>query len=414
MEVKNTKITDQNLDWYINQPAIVQLELFRHYVSVALLMANQLFDDEVKRKAGDKYSRDEEYQYSRWGSNPGSIRIGEEKLKVNVPRLYNNQSGQTESPEAYKTMQEVELPSEKLMKQIVRGISQKDYESAVKTTTESFGLSQSTVSRAFIEESAKALEEFEKRDLSCYDFLGLMIDGKYLSSEQVVIALGITSNGDKIPLGFIHTTTENSTAVKGLLKDLIDRNFKFTEGLLVVLDGSKGLSKAVKETFGNFCVVQRCQWHKRENVVSYLEEKQQEFYRRKLQRAYEEPDYMTAKQRLMEIRDELRRINNSAANSLEEGLEETLTLHRIGVFEHFRGTLATTNSLESLNSMLGQYLRKIKHWVNPSMKSRWVAAALLEAEKRMQRMKNYRKLYLLRIAIQNEINKNETVNYNVA
>lgn len=414
MELKNNKITDQNLDWYINQPAVVQLELFRHYVSVALLMANQIFEDEVKRKAGDRYSRSDEFQYSRWGTNPGSIRIGEEKLNLRVPRLYNNESGETESPEAYKTMQDVELSSPELMKKIIRGISQKDYESVAKTTTESFGLSQSTVSRAFIEESARALEEFEKRDLGCYDFLGLMIDGKYLSSEQVVIALGITSNGDKIPLGFIHTTTENSTAVKGLLKDLIDRNFRFTEGLLVILDGSTGLIKAVKETFGNFCVIQRCQWHKRENVVSYLEEKHQDFFRRKLQRAYEEPDYVTAKARLMEIKDELRRINDSAVKSLEEGLEETLTLHRLGVYEHFRGTLATTNSIESLNSMLGQYFRRIKYWVNPSMKSRWMAAALLEAEKRMQRLKNFRKLYLLRIAVQNDINKRESVNYNVA
>jgi putative transposase len=405
MNVKDSKITDENLDWYINQPAVVQLELFRHYVSVALLMANQLFEDEVRQKAGEKYSHDEQVEYSRWGTNPGSIRIGEEKLKVKVPRLYDNQTHETISPEAYKTMKQLELPSQELMKKIIRGISQKDYESTVKTTTESFGLSQSTVSRAFIEESTKALEEFEKRDLGYYDFLAIMIDGKYLSSEQVVIALGITSNGDKIPLGFIHTTTENNVAVKGLLKDLIERNFRFSEGLLVVLDGSKGLGKAVKETFGNFCVVQRCQWHKRENVVSYLEEKQQEFFRRKLQRAYEEPDYMAAKEKLYEIRDDLRRINNSAANSLEEGLEETLTLHRLGIYEHFRGTLATTNSIESLNSMLGKYLRKIKCWVNASMKSRWMATSLLEAEKRMQRLKNYRKLYLLRIAIQNEINR---------
>jgi putative transposase len=405
MNVKDSKITDENLDWYINQPAAVQIELFRHYVSVALLMANQLFEDEVKQKAGERYSHDEQAEYSRWGTNPGSIRIGEEKLKVKVPRLYDNQKHETISPEAYKTMKQLELPSPELMKKIIRGISQKDYESSVKTTTESFGLSQSTVSRAFIEESAKALEEFEKRDPGYYDFLANMIDGKYLSSEQVVTALGITINGDKIPLGFIHTTTENNVAVKGLLKDLIERNFRFSEGLLVVLDGSKGLSKAVKETFGNFCIVQRCQWHKRENVVSYLEEKQQEFFRRKLQRAYEEPDYMAAKEKLYEIRDDLRRINNSAANSLEEGLEETLTLHRLGIYEQFRGRLAAANSIESLNSMLGKYLRKIKCRVNASMKSRWMAVSLLEAEKSMQRLKNYRKLYLLRIAIQNEINR---------
>ncbi|AFN75914.1 hypothetical protein MROS_2684 [Melioribacter roseus P3M-2] len=155
-----------------------------------------------------------------------------------------------------------------MIKSILLGLSQKDYGKLSKTIAESFGLSQSSISRKFIEESSKELEAYEKRDLSNYDFTALLIDGKYLSREQIVIAMGITIAGDKLLLGFIQSTTENSRAVKGLLKDLLDRNFKFEEGLLCVLDGSKGLSKAVKETFGKYCLIQRCNWHKRENVVS--------------------------------------------------------------------------------------------------------------------------------------------------
>jgi transposase-like protein len=184
-----------------------------------------------------------------------------------------------------------------------------------------------------MEESRKQLEEFEKRDLGGYNFVAIVLDGKYLSKEQIVISLGITITGVKIPLGFIQTTTENSKAIKGLLKNLIARDFHFESGIFALIDGSKGIQKAVEETFGKYALIQRCQWHKRENVISYLSVNDREKYRRKLQRAYDEPDYGTAKRKLLEIRDDLKRINRSAANSLEEGLEETLTLHRLGLEE---------------------------------------------------------------------------------
>ena len=146
--------------------------------------------------------------------------------------------------------------------------------------------------------------------------------------DNIVIALGITITGIKVPLGFIQTTTENGKAVKGLLKNLISRNFHFEEGLLTIIDGSKGLKKAIEETFGEFTITQRCQWHKRENVVSCLREEEKDIYRGKLQRAYDEQDYETSKRRLFEVRDELKKINRTSANSLDEGLEETLTIHR--------------------------------------------------------------------------------------
>jgi transposase-like protein len=215
--------------------------------------------------------------------------------------------------------------------------------------------------------------------------------------------LGITITGIKVPLGFIQTTTENSKAVKGLLKNLIDRGFDFTEGMLTVIDGSKGLRKATEEVFGEFNLIQRCQWHKREDVVSYLTEEQKDNFRGKLQRAYREPDYETAKSRLLEIRDELSKINRSAANSLEEGLEETLTIHKLGLVEELGRSFTTTNLIENLNSRLASYLRRIKRWVNPEMKARWIATALFEIEGRMRRVNNYKKLHLLRTAIKSEL-----------
>jgi putative transposase len=403
--MKNKENAAQNLEWYQNQSLETQISLFSNFLEVAKLLANQMLEDEVKEKAGQRYNREKPSsgRYSRWGSNPGSIRIGEEKVKIKVPRLHDNQKLITESPESYEKLRSIELPSEALMKKIILGLSQHDYQEVVKMGVESFGLSQSTVSKAFIEESSKALEEFEKRDLGLYDFIALVIDGKYLSKENTVIALGITISGEKIPLGFIQTTTENSKAVKGLLKDLLKRNFKYTQGILTLLDGSKGLRKAVDETFGKYALVQRCQWHKRENVLSYLSLEDQDQYRGKLQRAYSEPDYQTAKSKLKEIITKLMKINRSAARSLEEGLEETLTLHRLGLVEQLGRSFTTTNLIENLNSQLKKYIGRVKRWMNSDMRSRWMATALLQIERRMRKVNNYEKLHLLRTALKTEL-----------
>ena len=170
-------------------------------------------------------------------------------MKVKDPRIRDNKGSVTRSPESYQNLRSIELPSESLMKITILGLSQHDYQEVVKMGSENFDLSQSSVSRAFIEESAKALEEFEKRDLGLYDFIALVIDGKHISKENIIIALVITISEEKIPLGFIETRTVNSKAVKGLLKNLTDRNFKYTEGILALVDGSKRLRKAIDETY---------------------------------------------------------------------------------------------------------------------------------------------------------------------
>lgn len=400
--MKNSEIKKENLAWYLRQPIDMQYQLFQNFVDVAKLHYNQLMETEQVAKAGKKYERGN--RYSRWGKNPGSIRIGEEKVPVEVPRFYDKENERTEESEYYRQLHELPMPSEEVIKKVIKGLSQKDYEEVSRSVMESFGLSQSTISRTFIEESKKRLEEFEKRDLGLYDFIALIIDGKYLSRDNIVISLGVTITGIKIPLGFIQATTENSEAVKGLLKNLINRNFRFDEGLLTITDGSKGLKKAVEETFGKLSINQRCQWHKRENVISYLREEDKNIFRGKLQRAYDEPDYQTAKSKLFEIRDELKKINRSAANSLEEGLEETLTMHRLGLVEELGRSFTTTNLIENLNSQLVKYIRKVKRWTNSEMKARWIAVALLEIGNKMRRINNYEKLHLLRTAIKTELN----------
>lgn len=313
----------------------------------------------------------------------------------------------SKNADIYGELKEQESPNEQMIKSILLGLSQKDYSQLSKTKSESFGLSQSTISRKFIEESTEALKSYEKRDLGRYDFIGIMIDGKYLAKEQVVICLGITIKGEKLLLGLIQTASENSESVKGLLRDLLDRNFNYTEGLLCVVDGSKGIIKAVKETFGKLCLIQRCQWHKRENVVSYLSEKDADYYRVRLQSAYKEARYEDATMRLIELSNELNDINRNASNSLLEGLEETLTLHRLGLTVELGRSLTTTNCIENVNSKLGRYLRKIKQWRSPDMLARWIAMGLIEIETRMRRIHNYKKLNLLRKAIKTELNLND-------
>jgi len=399
--MKNSEMNKENLEWLLKQPVEKQYQLFQNFVDLAKLHYNQLMEEELRSKTGEKYERGK--RYHRWGKNPGSIRIGEERVPVEVPRFYDKEESRTEESDYYRKLHEIPMPSEEVLKKVIKGLSQHDYEEVTKSVMESFGLSQSTVSRTFIEESKKQLEEYEKRDLGLYDFVALIIDGKYLSKDNIVIALGVTITGIKVPLGFIQTTTENSEAVKGLLKNLIERNFHFEEGLLTIIDGSKGLRKAVGETFGNLSLIQRCQWHKRENVVSYLREEEKDIYRGKLQRAYDEPDYETAKKRLFEVRDELKRINRTAANSLDEGLEETLTIHRLGLVGVLGRGFTTTNLIENLNSQLAKYIRKVKRWINSDMRARWVAVALIEIEKKMRRINRYEKLHLLRTALKTEL-----------
>jgi putative transposase len=403
---KNTEKATGNITELPSSSLVEQVGLFMNYVELVKRYGESLMAEAVAQKAGTKYSRAEEGSatYDRWGTNPGSLRVGEEKVRVRVPRLMNTQTGKTEYPDVYERLREIPLPEEKLMRKVLRGISQKDYESVTREMVTSFGLSQSSISRAFIKRSKELLTAFETRDLGGDAYVALVLDGKHLRREQVVIALGITIEGHKKPLGFIQSTTENSVAVKGLLTGLIKRNFRYETGLLVITDGSRGIIKAVQDVFGSMALMQRCQWHKRENVVSYLPDEDQERYRMKLQRAYALTDYTQAKTELERLRTELEKENHSAANSLTEGMEETLTIHRLGLVDVLGKSLMTTNTIENLNSQVDKYLRKVKRWHDSTMQARWIACAMFEIEARMKRVHNYKKLFLLRDALIRALN----------
>ena len=200
--------------------------------------------------------------------------------------------------------------------------------------------------------------------MDAYDFVALFLDGKTFAEDEMVIALGITLSGEKVILGFIQAGTENERVCSEFLQGLLGRGLRIDQGLLCIIDGAKGLHSAIQKVFGSQALIQRCQWHKRENVVSYLPKSQQAAWRRKLQGAYEKPTYAEAQVALQRIRQELRLLNASAVASLDEGMEETLTLHRLGVFPQLGLSLKTTNCLESLMSQVGQRTDKVDRWRN--------------------------------------------------
>lgn len=392
-----------------NADSITKLSLLKNYHEISLMLIQEILDDEIRQYAGERYSHTKPHdgRYSRWGSNPGSVWLGEEKVAIDVPRLYDNEQNCNKSLENYDKLKDIEPDEEKLLKAILYGLSTKDYKEVVEQFVDSRGLSRSHVSKRFVEESAKRLEMFSNRDLSNHRYVAVFIDGKYFYKEQIVIALGITDDGQKVALGFVQTTTENSKSIKELLGNLIERGLSFDDGLLFVLDGSKGLRKAVEETFGKQAVIQRCQWHKRENVLSYLSDKNKEIYKKKIQSAYCKSTYAEAKSELMIIYNELILINKNAAGSLLEGMEETLTLHRLELIEKFRQSFATTNVIENLNSQIAKYTRKVKFWKTSDQRQRWIASALLESEKKMKRVINYGLLHLLQDKIKEETNKKQ-------
>ena len=251
--------------------------------------------------------------------------------------------------------------------------------------------------------SKAKLKEFQQRDLSSEQYVALFIDGKTFAEDTMVIALGVTQGGEKRPLGFVQTETENKAAMADFLRELLDRGLEISEGILVVIDGSKGLRAAVRKVFNKRALVQRCMWHKRENILGYLPKQQHVWWRRRLQRAYDRPTYKEAYAELRQIHRELEKVNQSAARSLAEGVEETLTLHRLGVYSVLGQSFKTTNCIESINALVEERCSKVDSWRNSSQKHRWLAVTLLDVEDRLRRVKGYRHLPKLREALRREL-----------
>ena len=381
-----------------------RVNLIQALIPLGLEAVCEVLAREVEALAGPRYSRvGGEQGYHRWGFQSGSVYLEEQKLPIRRPRVRNQKTGQEVSLMTYTKLQQAQKAEELVFKKILAGLSCRQYEACAEAIPATFGLAPSTLSRRFVQSSAKQLEKLMERDLSQQDFVALFMDGKVFAEDEIIIALGVTLTGEKVMLGLVQTATENEKVIKEFLGQLLDRGLKIDEGILVVIDGSKGLKAAVRKVFHHKAIIQRCQWHKRENVVSYLPESHRKGWRKKLQRVYEAETLIEVRQGLERLKSELRLLNASAVTSLEEGLEETLTLHRLGLFKYLGKSFKTTNPIESIMSLVGQRTDKVDYWKNSSQKQRWVASALLAIEPSLRRVQGYRYLDRLREALRNEV-----------
>jgi transposase-like protein len=385
-------------------------------IPLGLQAVEEALQQEVCLLAGARYARDDVSSGTagivRWGKQPGSVFLADQKVPVAVPRV-RDLGGHREVPlSIYQQLQTPRSADVGLFRRVLGGISCREYEAAAEAVPEAFGLTKSSVSRRFIRSSARSLCALQERRHDDREWLALLLDGKTFAGDQLVIALGVTRTGEKRILGMVQTATENKSVCAAFLRELAERGFRAPTDrhLLVVLDGAKGLRAAVREVFGEDVPVQRCQWHKRENVVSYLAKHDQPTWRRKLQAAYAHAAYADAKRALERLGRELALVNASAARSLAEGLDETLTLHRLGVFRELGMSFKTTNLIESVMARVEAKTGRVDRWKTSDQKLRWCAAALLVTEKQFRRVRGCEKLPLLQQALTTQINARNIVN----
>ena len=376
-------------------------EFIQMLIPLGLNAVSDALQEEMTALAGGKYSRSG--SASRWGSQPGSVYLGDEKFRIEVPRLRDTDKDKEISLQSYQSLGSPRRLDEGLMKKVLLGLSTGRFEETARSIPETFGLSKSSVSRRYIRASARKLGDLLNRRLDKEDIIAVFVDGKSFAEDGIILAVGITLEGKKAILGFVQSASENHKVLKEFFERLIERGFGFENGLLFVVDGAKGILKAIEEVFGGHALIQRCQWHKRENVLSYLPKNLQGEFKRKLSDAHYKSTYAEAKASLAKIRKELVMVNQSAAQSLDEGLEETLTLHRLGLFEELGKSFKTTNIIESIQARIGQHTDKVDYWRNSDQKHRWIAASLLDIEPRLNKVSGMRYLPLLRAAIKREL-----------
>lgn len=381
-----------------------RMALIQALIPVALERVHEELKQEVTWLAGERYAREgRQPGHVRWTRQRGSIYLADQKIPIEVPRVRDRLRGQEVPLQTYERLQHPRALDTGLLHKVLGGLATREYARCAEAVPEAFGLSASTVSRRFKRASARKLQELSERRLDGYDLVALILDGKTFAEDEMVAAVGVAVTGEKVLLGFVQTATENRKVCATFLRGLVERGLRVDLGLLVVTDGAKGLHAAVREVFGAAALLQRCQWHKRENVLAYLPEGHRPAFRRKLQTAYEHPTYEAAKRALAKVRAELRLLNTSAVASLEEGLEETLTLHRLGLFRELGVSLKTTNILESIHARVEDRTARVDHWRNSEQKQRWLATALLDLEPRLRRIKSFHSLPLLREVLKRHV-----------
>lgn len=376
--------------------AMAQESVHTFAVDLGVLFAGRLLEHEVTRLCGPRYERQAGRTLTRYGHQAGVVTVAGQKVSLQRPRMRSPGTATRPGAEAelplYTLLQRPDAMPEACLKRMVRGVSCRDYEGVVDLAQEGFGVRKSSISRGFVRASAEAVRELAERRWDGVRFPALFIDGIEYAGETLVVALGLAEDGTKHILGLRQGATENAAVVTALLEDLVDRHLDTTHPTLCVLDGAKALAAAVKRVFGKNALIQRCQVHKKRNVKAHLPEPHHAELDRRLGAAYSQTNYDQALGELRSAVVWLRGINPSAAASLEEGLEETITVVRLKLPEQLRQTLETTNPIESALSVVRTLTARVKRWRDGDMRHRWCTAGLLRAEEKFNRIKGYRQM----------------------
>jgi transposase-like protein len=347
---------------------------------------------------GPKGKHDPERTHHHWGTARTPLALGGRQVIVERPRVRSKDGCETKLPTIGALSAADSLP-ERVAEQIVLGVSTRGYKRSLEplpASVESRGTSKSSASRALVTKTTEKLDEFLKSSLESVDLIALFVDGIEVAEQVVVVALGVTCDGTKLPLGLWQGSTENAAICTELLQDLLGRGLKIDQPILCIIDGGKGIRKAVRDVLGERGVVQRCQVHKIRNVRDHLPESRRGWVAGQMRDAYKARSVDVAKKRLLQLLTWLESNGeDSAAASLREGLEETLTVLRLGLPPLLTRTFSTTNPIENLNGTIRRVIRNVKRWRPGPMIRRWIALGIGEARRTFRRVKGHTHMLLL-------------------
>jgi transposase-like protein len=381
----------------------VGLEMKAFAASAGLIMMKAVMKAEEEYLAGERGTYMTEV--NRWSKDRGSVVVGGQRVPVVRQRLRKRTGGAGAEVQlkSYTMFHKADERTRAVYQRMIAGVSCRNYQTTLEEMAQRAGVSRSVVSREIIESTEADLKELCERDLSKLDIRLLVIDGMPLDGLMTIGVLGVDLTGKKHVLGFREGATENADVCKRLFEDLVGRGLKLDRPMLFILDGSKALAKAARDTCGENAVIHRCNFHKRQNLKSHLPKEYHAEYERKLEAVHGMNDYKAARAALISLIKEVERLSIHAARSLEEGFEETLTLHRLGVPDALRKSLATTNLIESTFSFTEKILHNVKRWRNSSQRLRWCSTAFLRAEKQFRRVKGCKSMPVLVSALDYEV-----------
>ncbi len=376
-------------------------------VGIGLGVLNTMMEEEVSEVVGAKHAKLPDRGAVRHGHEAGEVTLGGRRVAVERPRVRSADGGNEVALATYAHFADRDPLTRVVLEQMLAGVSTRRFA----RTREPVGqdvvaaersTSKSAVSREFVGRTGEHLRELMSRPLGDIRLAALMLEGIELKGRCCVVALGITTDGVKTPLGLWDGSTENKTVTAHLLADLVDRGLDVEQGVLVVLDGSKALRAAVNEVFGPVAV-QRCIRHKERNVLEHLPERDRPAIKMRMRRAWATDDHQLALDALQRLAEELQRSHPGAAASLREGMEETLTLTRLGINGHLKQTLQSTNPIESMIETVRRTSRNVKRWQSGDMCLRWTAAGMLEAEQQFRKINGYADLAKLALAVERDL-----------